>query len=335
MANKDEILDPVVVAALIEQPDEDEEDTKLREQLASTDEFAEDEDQENEDEKTEEVKDDTEEKSDDTDTSDEKETDEEDDTSKADTDQIQKEDPRKPENKSRKEKREERRRAWLNTIKEGGTTEQARANALQADPSYKPLDYNKAEEFKIDELATDRQKYGQTAFITGANHERQIAEQERFWDRVDMEAKMLTYDPKLQFLNEENKEAYDEDKVADINDFYLNSIGYKETPIFQNGVAVFDPATGKQKVSITVQRTDLGYEKFVKGFVDMMEDWADEAQADTVKNIVKQKSNQGIRPGGTSKRGIGSLRPGDISKMSQEEFEKYEDEIDAKIGQML
>lgn len=334
MANKDEILDPVVVAALIEQPDEDEEDKKLREQLASTDEFAEDEDNQDEDDKAEDDTKEGETKPDD-DTSDDKVEDEEADTSKADTDQIQAEDPRKSENKSRKEKREERKRAWLKSINEGGTTEQARAKALQADPTYKPIDYSKAEEFKIDELDEDRKKYGQTAFVTGANQERQRAEQERFWDRVDMEAKMLTYDPKLQFLNKDNKEAYDEDKVADINDFYLNSIGYKETPIFQNGVAVFDPTTGKQKVEITVQRTDLGYEQFVKGFVEMMEDWADEAQADTVKNIVKQKSNQGIRPGGTSKRGLGNLRPGDISKMSQEEFEKYEDEIDQKIGQML
>jgi hypothetical protein len=136
-------------------------------------------------------------------------------------------------------------------------------------------------------------------------------------------------------LNEDNKEAFDEEKTADINDFYLNSIGYKETPIFKDGLPVHDPATGKQKVSITVQRLDLPYEKFVRGFVSMMEDWADDAQADTVKNIVKQKSNQGIRPGGTSKRGIGALRPGDISKMTDEEYEKYEDDIDQKILKML
>lgn len=333
MAKKDEILDPVLVAALIEQPDEDEEDKKLREDLSKLDEFADDEDDTEENDKTEDDTKEDDKKSDD-DASDDK-SEEEDDKSDKDDDQIQKEDPRKPVDKTRKEKREERKLAWLNSIKEGGTTEEARAKAIQADPSYKPLDYNQGEEFKTDELVADRARYGQNAFAQGAQLERQIAQQERFWDKVETEAKILAYDPKLQFLNEDNKEAFDEDKTADINDFYLNSIGYKETPIFNNGQPVHDPATGKQKVSITIARTDLGYEQFVRGFVDMMEDWAGEAQANTVNNIVKQKSNQGIRPGGTSKRGIGKLQPGDISKMTDEEFEKYEDDIDQKIIQML
>lgn len=335
MAKKDEILDPVVVAALIEQPDEDEEDKTLRENLTKLDEFSEDdEDKGEEDDKAEDDKADDTKKSEDDDASDDKSEDE-DDKSEEDDEQIQKQDPRKPEEKSRKEKREERRLTWLKTIREGGTTEEARAKAIQADPTYKPLDYNQAEEFKTDELAADRAKYGQNAFASGANLERQIAQQERFWDKVETDAKILAYDPKLQFLNEDNKEAFDEKKTNDINEFYLNSIGYKETPIFKDGVPVHDPATGKQKVSITVQRLDLPYDTFVRGFVDMMEDWADDAQEDTVKNIVKQKSNQGIRPGGTSKRGIGKLRPGDISKMSADEFEKYEADIANQIEQML
>lgn len=329
---KDEVLDPVLVAALIEQPDEDEEDKKTREELAKV--VPDDEDDSDEDEDQSEEDDDKDNKKSDEDEADDKK-DEDADDKKADSqDQIQKEDPRQSD-KSRKERREERKLAWLKSIKEGGTTEEARAKAIQADPSYKPLDYQKAEEFKIDELAADRAKYGNNKFAEGAQLERQLAQQERFWDKVEMEAKMLTYDPKLQFLNEDNKEAFDEDKAADINEFYLNAIGYQETPIFYNGQPVFDPATGKQKVSITVQRTDLGYEKFVRGFVDMMEDWTDEAQADTVKNIVKQKSNQGIRPGGTSKRGIGKLRPGSISNMSDEEFEKHEADIDRQILEML
>jgi hypothetical protein len=57
MAKKDEILDPVVVAALIEQPDEDEEDKKLREDLSKLDEFADNEDDDSEDDKSEEDED--------------------------------------------------------------------------------------------------------------------------------------------------------------------------------------------------------------------------------------------------------------------------------------
>lgn len=329
--NDDEVLDPVLVAALIEQPDEDEEDKKTREELAKAPTDDDDEDQEDDEDEEEDQQDDK--KTDDEDTSDDDE-EAEDKPDDSKDKQIQDQDPRQPE-KSRKERREERKQAWLDTIKKGGTTEEARANALKVDPTYKPLDYSQAEEFKIDELAADRTKYGNNKFAEGAQLERQIAQQERFWDRVEMEAKMLTYDPKLQFLNEDNKEAFDEDKRNDINSFYLQAIGYKETPIFQNGVPVFDPATGTQKVSISVQRTDLGYEQFVKGFVGMMEDWTEEAQDTTVKNITKQKSHQGIRPGGTSKRGFGRLRPGAISNMSDEEFEKHQADIDRQILEML
>jgi hypothetical protein len=81
----------------------------------------------------------------------------------------------------------------------------------------------------------------------------------------------------------------------------------------------------------SVQRIDLSYVKFAKTYIDKMENYADERQAETVKNLATQASNAGIRPSGSGSSGLKKLKPGDISRMSQEDFEKNEAEIDRQI----
>jgi len=70
-----------------------------------------------------------------------------------------------------------------------------------------------------------------------------------------------------------------------------------------------------------------------------MERWAGDAadeRADEVReNITKQKKNQSVRPGSGKRKSLGALNIGDISNMSDEEFEKNEDEIDRQILNML
>jgi hypothetical protein len=114
---------------------------------------------------------------------------------------------------------------------------------------------------------------------------------------------------------------------------FFNLIGYKEEPLF-------DPTTrmpllgdgGKQQVRATVQRTDLSYKQFVEGYVATMEDWADEEATDRSSEMVKQRSTQGIRPGGSSKRGgKPALRPGVFKNMSDEDFEKYDRDTDEEL----
>lgn len=97
--------------------------------------------------------------------------------------------------------------------------------------------------------------------------------------------------------------------------------------------------TGEPVIVTTVDRTDISYEKFARREVAKMKRWAkeeaDDATERTTKNIATQRKRQGIRPSGRSRKSLGAIRPGDISKMSDEELEKNEDEINRQILEML
>jgi hypothetical protein len=210
---------------------------------------------------------------------------------------------------SRKERREERKQRFIEKIqREAKSTKTEPEKAEKTD--YKPLDYKEGQ-YDAKELQEDRDKYSEVKANEVRESERKLAEQDKFWTTLEYEAKILSFDPKYAFLDE-NSQDFDEDRAATINEMYLELVG-------------FNPKTK------TVQRTDLSYEKFAKTFIDQMEEWAEERQAETVKNLAAQSANAGIRPSGSASQGLKKLKPGDISRMSQEEFEKNEAEIDRQI----
>lgn len=219
---------------------------------------------------------------------------------------------------TRKERREERKKNFLESIKADNDTKTPnnRERLLQGDPNFKPLDYTEQSEYDAKQLEEDRSKYGNNQFSKGAETERYYATQERFWDRTEFEGKLLENNPKYAFLDETNPDTFNADKAEELNGMYLELVG-------------FDAQTN------TVRRTDLSYDKFVRHEVERMERWAGESEAESSKNIVEQASRSGIRPSGSSKSGIGKLRPGDISKMSAADVEKNEAEIDRQILAML
>lgn len=218
---------------------------------------------------------------------------------------------------TRKERREERKKNFLESIKADTETKNTnRERLLQGDPNFKPLDYTEQSEYDAKQLEEDRSKYGNNQFSKGAETERYYATQERFWDRTEFEGKLLENNPKYAFLDETNPDTFDADKAEELNGMYLELVG-------------FDAQTN------TVRRTDLSYDKFVRHEVERMERWAGESEANSSKNIVEQASRSGIRPSGSSRSGIGKLRPGDISKMSAADVEKNEAEIDRQILAML
>ena len=191
----------------------------------------------------------------------------------------------------------------------------------------------KADEFKADELKTDREKAAQNAFAKGAEIERSIQAQERFWDNNTRDEEILYLNPEFQFLNPENKSEYNEKRANAINQMYLQTIGYREDPLY-------DPTTrqpligqdGKQLVRPSAARTDIPYKIFVEGYVASMEDYAEDQALEETTNIVKQQNKQGVRPGGGgSKRSKPSLTPGVFRDMSDEDFEKYDKETDEEL----
>lgn len=242
-------------------------------------------------------------------------------------------DPKDDPAQTRKEKREERKQRFIDSIRRDQEQDPARERLFEREP-YDPLDYNKASEFDVKELAEDRTQYGDYKFSEGAKVERFYAQQEKFWNDVEHESKLLSMNPKYAFLDDSNAETFDEDRAATVNELYLEMVGFKSEPQFdkKTGRPIIDQNTGKQAVRNSVGRTDLSWGKFVERYVADMEDWAAEANENSAKNIAAQKSQSAIRPGGTSHTsGIGTIKPGDITRMSQAEFEKHEAEIDRQI----
>ena len=311
----DDNLDPIVAAALMKDPTDDEEELKLKKEALSL------EDNEKEEEEAEE------------DNEQDKEPIEESEEESQDKGEAESKEPEKPEEelkeqKSRKERRAERKAAFLESIKreqpQNKTQElfQSKTQELfQSDPNYQPLNYEQQEEFKADELVQDREQYGKQELAKGAQLGEYYATQTHFWDTVELENKVLSHDPKYSFLFETLPEGqpnpdFDADMAGDINELYLELVG-------------FDPDKK------TVKRTDLSYEKFVKREVQRIEDRVEELLAESQKNIVSQQSKAGIRPTGTAKKSLGKLQPGSITSMSDEDFEKNEADIDRQINEML
>lgn len=319
MANpiEDEELDPVVRAAMIPDPDEKkgEEDKKTDDaNLDSTNpKKADDLEKESEDKKPE----------DGNQSKDETKTNKGDEQVKKDPDkEVPKTDPEKSEERqTRKERREERKQRFIEKIRRDTvkpTIEEKPAEPEKKPEPYKPLDFEEGQ-YDSKELEEDRSKYAdqkaKEAAEAASRQERFKATQEKFWGDLEHESKLLSVDPKYSFLDE-NSANFDEDLAADVNELYLELVGFDQ----------------KTK---TVNRVDISYDKFVRNHIQRMEDFAEARQAETTTALAAQQASSGIRPTGSSASKLKQLKPGDITKMSQEDFEKHEAEIDAQIMEML
>lgn len=295
----DPTLDPIVRAALIDdEPEDDETSDDKSSQVAdqdTTDESGDDADVEEKPEEGNEVADES---------STEKEA-----LDDEETDTVEDEPDKKP---TRKEKREAKRQRYLESIrKDGEHNSSSRSELFATDPNYKPVDYSSIDELDVDTLQHDREQYGRNNFSKGAELERARAEQDKFWQGAEYEDKLLQTDPKYAFLNEKSKK-YDADKTEELHELFLELVG-------------FDPQTK------FARRTDISYGNFVKAEVKRMERWASSNEDEIIKNATTQRATAGIRPSGSAERGLGKLKPGDIARMSQAEFEKHEAEIDRQI----
>lgn len=353
--DENEILDPVVLAAMVEDPDEDEDTKQLRKEILGDDTTVKPEDVDLEDKENDEKSGKQKSKSDDdTSEDDEEDLDEDDETGKSkkpveakdDEDEDLDEDDEDEEKPklTRKERRQKRALSFIDEIRKDGAP---RNRAPLKIPDYTPVDYKAAPEdgFKPEELAEDRERVGAIQFAKGAETVKYWAEQDRFWSELSTEAKIVAYDPKLNFLSETTPDGkknpnFDPDKTAEINEMYFQLVGLKQfQKTNEQGQPLFDRETGLPLITSIIEKPDLSYEKFARKYVRNMSKWNDEEIDERVettrKNITSQRKNQGVRPGGKSRKSLGALKPGDISKMSDEELEKNEAEIERQILEML
>lgn len=347
-------IDPILAAAMIEDDDETDEEKKQREELtaevAAGSAPSKDED-DDEDDDLPEVDEDEEDEDDKSDPKKDKKPSEAEDDTDDDVDDDLEEDEdedKDPPKKSRKQRRQERQEDFLTSVRRDTKPRQR-----QEIPDYKPIDYGSSpkdedgneREYTADELDDDRKRVAATEFAKGADTARYWAEQDGFWRDLQTESKIISYNPELSFLSEttpdgKKNENFDEDKAGEINENYLQFVGFKRHPKRDENGRVLVDNNGKPIIShVTVDRTDISYEKYAKRYVDNMKRWT-ESEVDTAVQDTKQKSakarnTRSIRPTGGKRKSIGSLNPGDISRMSDEDFEKNEAEIDRQIDAML
>lgn len=319
---EDEILDPIVAAALFDDPTDDDEEKELTAKALKEAEEAEgnaDEDKDDDDEELEEKK-----------VEDDKELEEEKSEEPENKPAEKSEEP----HKSRRERREERK---LSFVKDNPKLTEERKQLFQADPNYKPLDYEAQEEFKSDVLASDRENYGKNEFAKGAAIGEELAEQEHFWEKTSLEAKLLTADPAFNFLAEELPDGtenpdFDEDMASEVNELYLAKAGFKEIKLYDDaGRPIFDPNTGLHMKRAIVTNTKVSYEETARNYVKNLNKLAERKAEESRANLESQRKRQGIRPSGGSHKAMGPLQPGSFAKMTDEEFEKYDKESDDYI----
>ena len=336
--------DPIIVAALIDD-DDDEESKQLTKEFLDQ---AKSEDNDHEDDADDEDEDDNDD-ADDTNPKDPADKNDDDDEEEKpsgvkppeaidagdDTNEDDKPKDDDAEKKSRSERRAERRRQYLERLQVPTVDpNEQRRKELLANDDYKPLDL-KDGEYEIEDLVKDRQAYAQAQVLKTAEAQRQMFEEQNFWTGVENDAKSLNTKPGFEFLDEDNKEKYDEKKVAAINDLYFKVIGFENVLVRDaNGLPIVNDK-GEAMVRPTVRRKDLTYKEFVEGYVENMLDFEQDAEAEIIKNTARQRAHQGVRPGGSSRKGIGRLRQGDIAKMSADDFEANEAEIDRQINAEL
>ncbi len=336
--------DPIVLAALLDDGHEDEEDKKLREEILGTDSAKkptddEDDDDEEDDDHSDDDDDDEEDKSkkppEKKPTEAQDDTDDDIDDDDQDDDDEEEDEDLKPK-KTRKERRQERQKSFLEEVRKD--TPQSQKQQL---PSYNPIDYSADQEFTPDQLAEDRNNVATIQFAKGKQLAEAQAEQDRFFRDLQYEAALLSKEDKYKFLDDSDKQHFDADKTSEINEMYLQFVGFKvHQSTDENGQPLFYRETGKPVTYATVDRTDISYDKFARRYVDRMEKWSSstvEEQVDrTRENLSKQRKRQGVRPNGSGKRkSVGNIQLGDISKMSDEEFEANEAEIDRQILNMM
>ena len=334
MTQLDDGLDPVAVAALIDD-DDDEESKAITKEYLKDIKSTEDDEEEIDDDTTDATSDDAEdnEESDDTEEKNGKEDDEDPldppmKQSKDDDlgDDGGEEDLDKP---SRKERRAQRQAEFMARLTD--KPQKSVEDSLQFD--HQPIDI-KDGDYDPDELIADRNKLAASRYLQGVQAQKRVADEEQFWGSVESDAKLLVKEDRFKFLDPDDTENFDQKKSDAINNLYLRVIGYQEKVVTRNGQPVIK--NGNTVKVGTAARKDLTFDEFARGYMENIADWVNDETEESSREVIKAHSRQGVRPGGSSKsRSIGKLKPGDISKMSTEEFEKHESEIDRQIAAEL
>lgn len=171
-------------------------------------------------------------------------------------------------------------------------------------PDYKPIEYGE-QEYPIEQLNADRQKYGAAQYQQGLDTAQQVAQTTVWKDSVERDNDFI--DEKFPIMDE-NSDEYDSDIANYINNLYLKSTGY-------DGTSVKNP---------------IRYRDFVRANMELADRLKVQASAETAQNVSRQASQTSIKSGANSRRSARDWsQPGAIAALSTDEYDKFKPEIDA------
>lgn len=147
-------------------------------------------------------------------------------------------------------------------------------------------------DYDLDQVNQMAREYGDSRY----NEALQQAQAIEFKLGLKVEVPVVTQ--KYPELNP-NSDKFDLGRRQFIDELYLKSVGYNE----QSG---------------TVQRSDIGYEEFVDGFMEAVDRSASVKAAESSKNLAKQASQTGVRPNSIAKKAYDGADP---SKMTLEQLQ--------------
>lgn len=174
------------------------------------------------------------------------------------------------------------------------TEKLAQYESRQPQPQQAPPPVIGEGDYDVDEINQRAQQMSQQAYAQGLSQAQQMANAQAFATRLEIDTPKVyqKYD-----ILDQNSDNFDPGRTAFINELYLRTVGY-------------DPNSG------AVANTNVRYEEFVDGIMEMVDTAAAAKSVDSKANLTKQAAQTGLRPSGTAKDYGGD----DPSKMSTEQL---------------
>lgn len=188
---------------------------------------------------------------------------------------------------------------------------------------YQPIKYEEGE-YEPQQLEQDRKAYGEAqrqAAYNDALTRIDPLQKEMWADRLDLDSERAQ--KAWDILDESNEKTFDPDFASELNQKYLNFIGYRAKTDANGNI-----------VDVTIDRPNIRYLDFVKAEKQNIERYTQRAIEASRQNITKQAANTGIRPGGQSRntthRDVDFNDPNWINKLTREEYDSWGRELSDK-----
>jgi len=220
----------------------------------------------------------------------------------AQTDESQETEEEQPELSPRQQKRVEQVEEQAKEYKLNKILDRIQNTKQTPSQRENPLDYREAIDAPdevYNTLDKDRSQYGDQRYNEGL----EVAKAIEFRTNIRLDLPIV----------KEKLDKLDPQDAATLDREYLQFVG-------------FNPKNG------TVQHADVGYADFIEARIEQAERLARSMTQQTHKNIAKQAAQVGVRPDGSTRSGVKVQNPGDISSMSDDDFEKNRASIYKSMG---